>query len=436
LGRWLAGEEIRYSTANNPNIFYSKIRSLLGELGSDSMETRTLIRQAVFEERAWPREASDPRGQLLLRVRELVADRWGGEIPVSTGILGVAPQTDMAPLTRWLSGEELQYTSKNTAQSFYAQIRALLGGLGVDAEESQDMIRRAIFTERGWPEEADNPQAQLLLEARELVADHSGGSLLQTNTIEGLAWQVEGSILKRWLDRGEVQFRRHNTSEKFYRQVRALLGGLGMGRDEIRGLTRRAIFAERNWPRQAREGQGQLLLRARELIADRWGGGLLVDTGIEGLAKQKENSSLRCWIEGRGIQYQGPNTPLSFYGQVRALLEGLGVSAEETQSLVRHAIFAERNWPEGAIDGRGRLLLRVRELVADRWGGLLTRDLGLEGLPWQQERAPLTRWVAGEEMELSPRLLEQIRTFLRIGGGMDPQSIEALIGGVGGEGNR
>ena len=85
-------------------------------------------------------------------------------------------------------------------------------------------------------------------------------------------------------------------------------------------------------------------------------------------------------------------SPTQFYSQVRARLDGLGVEGSETGELIRAAVFEENGWAGSPATAGDRLLGKVRELVADRWGGRLPARLEIEGVSIIGGQARIGRW--------------------------------------------
>ncbi|MCC6273415.1 MAG: DEAD/DEAH box helicase family protein, partial [Deltaproteobacteria bacterium] len=163
FNRWLAGDRIAFNPNNPPQTFYSQVRALLRGLGIPSETVEAHIQDAVFAERGWAAVATTPQEQLRLLARRGVAEAFGGVLPSRPGIEGVPVQNSDASLGRWLVGDEIVFSSMLPAQTFYSQVRALLGGLGIPSETVEAHIQDAVFAERGWAAVATTPQEQLRL---------------------------------------------------------------------------------------------------------------------------------------------------------------------------------------------------------------------------------------------------------------------------------
>lgn len=395
LSRWLAGGA-DYSTNKNPQSFYQQIRSLLIGMGANAQETAFWIEDSVFSEREWNRVANSPHERLLLEARLRVAARFGGQLPPNAGIEGISPQHANAALTRWLANESEEGSAPFNRQSLYSQVRNLLVGVGADPRETHSWIEDTVFFEQGWSREAQGPQERLLLEARRGVAERFGGILPRRTGIDGLPIQSADSLLTQWLDGEPVDY----SPQSLYSQVRALLIGLGEDPRQIDSWIEAAVFADRGWSQTAGNAQERLLLETRRRVAGRFGGVLPADTGIAGLPKQTREAFLARWLSGERVEYSRSASPQIFYFQVRALLTGMGEDPQQVVSWIEAAVFAERGWNPTADNPRDRLLLEARRRVAERFGGLLPRDSGLD-VPAQNTHSPLSRWLDGQPLEFS-----------------------------------
>ena len=122
-------------------------------------------------------------------------------------------------------------------------------------------------------------------------------------------WQNENTTLRRWLRGEEIRYSRGLTSQDFYRQAGALLRGLGVAEAEVGRLIRAAVFEERGWAQEAQSSREILRLRAREVVADRFGGVLPTYPGVEGVREQNKNATLSRWLRGEEIGYSAGCTP-------------------------------------------------------------------------------------------------------------------------------
>ncbi len=142
LNRWLAGAEIIFGRGLPPHDFYNQVQSLFRYFGLETATIENLVVAAVTEDQGWRDNLSTVAGRLLALARRHVALRFGGKLPVETGLPGVPQQYgayhargrdyEAAPLTRWLSGETIVFSRGLTQREFYRQVRALLEGLGVE----------------------------------------------------------------------------------------------------------------------------------------------------------------------------------------------------------------------------------------------------------------------------------------------------------------
>ncbi|MFO1519382.1 MAG: hypothetical protein U1F57_06960 [bacterium] len=317
--RWLKGERIDYSKKNILQSLYGQVRAFLKGLGVSEGETDEKIEAAVFEERGWKREAVTAQEELLLLARKKVAQRFGGVLPRHPGIEGVGQQSEKSALTRWLKEKNIKYKAGtgSNAQYFYAQVGALLKGLGVSEGETDEKIEAAIFEERGWKREAVTAQEELLLLARKKVAQRFGGVLPKDGGGEEVGQQSEQSPLTRWLKGKKVEYSDKCIPRFFYSQVHVLLRSLGVSKRDIDEKIEAAIFEERGWEKEASTAQERLLLLARKKVGQRFGG-LLPGrgrSGIEGLPPQHEKLPFTRWLNGKKRDLDKNLVP-----QIRALL--------------------------------------------------------------------------------------------------------------------
>ncbi|MFH0798669.1 MAG: hypothetical protein V2A66_00620, partial [Pseudomonadota bacterium] len=432
LTRWLVGKEITYSVNFSANKFYAQVRALLKGLGVEDRKNDQLIVDAVFEERGWADAAATATAgeRLLLEARRRVALKFGGVLPQDTGIEGVAGgQDNRGPLARWLARKDVVYSYTLSAKVLYTQVSALLKGLGVEDKKIDRLIIAAVFEERGWTDAAATAGERLLLAARRFVALKFGGVLPQDTGIEGVAsGQDNRGPLARWLAGKEITYSINLSAKYFYAQMRALLKGLGVKDKKIGRLIAAAVFEERGWANAAATAGERLLLEARRRVALKFGGVLPANTGIDGVAQQSDRRPLTLWLTGKGIAYSSKLTETILYAQVRALLKGLGADDERIDQLIEAAVFEERGWTDAAATAAEWLLLETRRRVALKFGGALPNDAGIEGVSRQsRNKAALTRWLSGKDVELSENLRRQIRALLTHENHITPAVADLLI---------
>jgi superfamily II DNA or RNA helicase len=422
LERWLNGEKIEYGNAATAPRLYDQIRALLKSCGMVDLEIEEKFEEAIFEEQGWEQEAKTAREELLLTARKIIAKRFGGVLPSATGLEGVPVQNEAATLNRWINGENVK-----CSPLFYDQVRALFKGLGLDESEINSKIEAAIFEEQGWKGEAVTAQDELLLLFRKHIARVFGGALPKNTGIEGIAFQTKYAPLRLWLRGEKKNYTATNAPQYFYGQVRTLLNGMGVLENIVKEKVNAAIFEERGWKQKAETAQDKLLLLVRQEVAQRFGGLLPGDTGIEGVSWQTKKTPLARWLSGEKIKYSGANSPKYFYDQIRVLLKGLGVSLKEIESNIEGTIFEEQGWPLKAENPQEELLLLVRTKVAKHFGGTLSFATGIEGVSWQSNKGALTRWINGEKKDFDKNLFSQIRALLTHEGFKTPEEVEALI---------
>ncbi|MDO8527991.1 MAG: DEAD/DEAH box helicase family protein [Deltaproteobacteria bacterium] len=393
-----------------------------------NMEWIERMEKHLFEREKWEHKADTAQEAILWRARNGVARHLGGKLLENMGD-ELPGQSETAPLTQWLKGEKIQFSSRITAQELYRQVRVLLiAHLKMEEKEALILIEEAVFEERGWSRENDTQKKQLLLEARKRVAIHFGGKLVN-NMGDELPAQKETTPLARWL-KGKFKFNISNpTPQEFYREVRILLTThLKMGEKEALALIEEAIFEEQGWKKEDNTDQKRLLLETRKRVAIHFGGKLLKNMGDE-LPRQRETAPLTQWLKGEKIQFSFQLTTKEFYRQVRVLLTAhLKMEEKEALAFIEEAIFEEQDWGKEDDTAQKRLLLETRKKVARHFGGRLSIDTGLPGLSKQPKCRPLTRWIQGDTIPLTESLLTQIRALLEMPGTtLTPADIDRLL---------
>lgn len=435
LRRWLEQGKIDYSRLATPDALYGQIEKLLEGLGVDPSNVTATIEAAIFEERGWSTEVLDIEDELLLLARKRVARQFGGRLPQQTGISGVPMQSPEALLARWLNGEKIEDERSRASNVIFVQIRKLLEGLGVDPLEFDDKLERVTFEKHGWSRNVSTKQEELLLLARKKVAQHFGGYLPTNTNIEGVPEQRLDSLLNRWLKGDKIVTATGKTPNKLREQIKKLLEGLGVDPSEIGEKIEAAIFEEQGWSMEASTKQEELLLLAREKVAQVFGGHLPNNTGIKGLPPQGARAaSLTRWLHGEKIVNSTGTTPQSLYEQIKKLLEGLGLDSSDIDGKLEAAIFEEQGWPMEASNKQEALLLLTRKKVAQHYRGRLPQQPGISGVSLQGPKSILTRWLNGEEIQygrFTPKAFyDQIQILLEglgLGSGEANNMIEEAI---------
>jgi hypothetical protein len=284
-----------------------------------------------FVKQGWPQEVIDPSEALLLEARQRVARQFGGVLPLNPG-LGLPPQNEKAPLTRWLRGEGREYSSALSPQSFYDQVRKLLLGLEMEGAKVEELIEAAVFAEQGWMREASDPRDVLLLAARRAVAREYGG-VLPHNPGLGLSPQSRKVPLTRWLWGERLEYSTNLRPQLFYDQVRKLLSGLGVEEAKVEEMIEAAVFTEQDWKRGASDPRKVLLLTARRAVARQFGGVLPANPGL-GLPPQYRKAALTLWLKGEKKDVDENLLP-----QIRILLcEGSRTDSTEIESMITAAL--------------------------------------------------------------------------------------------------
>jgi len=231
LTTWLRTGDVAFGQRLTRKEFFHQISSLLLFFGRTRDAAARLIERGVFSAEGWPGKAGTAREALLLAAQKLVAVHFGGRLPIDHGIAGVKDQqSDRAPITLWLRGEKIAYSRKLPPHLFYNQVRSLLVGLGMAVEEANRLIQKAVFEERGWEDHPETAKDRMLLESRRAVAVDFGGVIPAAHGLVGVSQQHAEAPLSRWIREGQIAFGRGLKRDEFFRQVRALLTGLGAKR--------------------------------------------------------------------------------------------------------------------------------------------------------------------------------------------------------------
>jgi superfamily II DNA or RNA helicase len=419
-------------------------RRFLKRLATLLYEERGKFFTVYNEERGTRDETVTPSDYAMLREAMALVEEWEG--PMGEKGLEVRGHWDWGKEEIALSPKslgrlydktlgDLSFRSLWRALFLYFKTKAENGGEELVRQKARKKYEELIhhfFMREAWPDTADSKQGELLLLARQGIAQRFAGPLPTRETgIENVTPQGENTPLNRWLKGEKIEYSKSCTPHFFYGQIRALLKGHGVPDTEIEEKIKDAIFEERGWGQEAKTAQDELLLKARKGVARHFGGALLKDSGIPGVASQGEGSFLTRWLRGEQIKYGKGSSPQVSYDQIRALLKGFGVSKKEIEAKIEAAIFEERGWERKAETKREELLLLARQRVARHFGGTLPQNIKMEGIPSQLERSPLTRWLKGEKMEYGPGFsvqdfYEQIRILLK-GLGAPEKEIEKKI---------
>ena len=312
-------------------------------------------------------------------------------------------------------------------------MRALLVGLGVEANRADQMIEDAVFEEMKWNHDVSTAQERLLFETRCLLARQHGGRLMARSEISGVPGQNKRAFLTPWLGGKKLEPSRGLSTKNSYDQIRALLVGLKMETAQIDLLIEEAIFEERGWNKDASAAQKRLLFEARRRVAREFGGRLPACSEMDGVPFQgNDNAPLSRWLNGKKIIYSPKLTPAFFYNQVRALLKHLEFEELELERWIEEAVFEERGWNKNQSTAGERLLLEARKVVAKHHGGRLPALGGkIAGVPPQSNKDLLTLWLNGETIRYTssrtPQLFyDQVRALLT-GLGIPEHEADSLI---------
>jgi len=382
----------------------------------EEKRTRSLITEAVFEEQGWTRDLANAKERLRLKAREEVAWRWGGAVPCNPDIDGIPHQTSEGLFTRWIRGEEIQFSQGVSLPGFYAQVRALLRGVGLGETETEALISAAISEEEKWQKKPTRAVERLVKSTQEAVGPDQN---LLIGPEAAKVLEIKNRVIyTRWLEGGEIPVSGARARREFIAKAADWLRSVGVREDRVRTYLLERLFKEQGWDLHAMSAAGRLLLWAREEVALRYGGSLPSISDIDGVSQQNQQASLSRWLKGEDLSSQRGHAPGEFYEQVRALLRGLGGEEEKIERAITEAVFEQRGWGRETKTARERLLLAARKRVAPRFGGVLPAQLGIEGIPVQGPLAYLTRWLAGDDITALNRYFphefySQVRIFLR-----------------------
>ena len=136
LTRWMQGEKIEFTRNLTESNFYHQVRSLMVGLGVDKKRADELIVDVVFEQEDWPWRTDTAQQRLLLAARQSVALKFGGRIPRTSDIEGIARQTSEGfCLSLWLKSGEIKRRGY-----LFPQVRALLLHENYMAPEEADRL--------------------------------------------------------------------------------------------------------------------------------------------------------------------------------------------------------------------------------------------------------------------------------------------------------
>lgn len=356
LNRWLKGEKIEFGKNFPPKTFYNQIFKLLVHLGMPESEAKRLIIEAVFaakrrEGKGWSLEKPTTKeGTLLQAARKLLSWREGGQLPSRHGYPGVDLQKNRnSTVTLWLEEGEAPFNRSRRPRHLYSQIYHLLVGMGMSGRKAGKLVTEAVCERKGWlrTEGAETREAELLWEARQLLALKRGGDADGDFGIEGIPPQSnKEAVLRRWLE-GEA-LARYLVPRKLYPQIYRLLTAYGMEPKQAGRLVFRAVAEERgdvpdplfgknNWLHTSPvTREERVLCEARELLAIYFGGVRLGTIhGIPGVSVQNADKGkggmMDRWLQ-TGQQPSSHQTA-AFHEQVYFYFVGLGMDRQRAKIL-------------------------------------------------------------------------------------------------------
>ncbi|OGQ04685.1 MAG: hypothetical protein A2979_02485 [Deltaproteobacteria bacterium RIFCSPLOWO2_01_FULL_45_74] len=407
-------------------------RWFLRRLATLLYQDRDIFVELYNEERGLGGEAVTPADIAIVQGALAFYEKWEGTIKGELVIQQVTiTRTSLQSLSRGVLGE-IQWRNIWRGMALYFGVRAeQQGEKQAKAKDEYERLMKYLFDREGWSLSAKTAKERLLLEARRAVALKFGGVLPNRPGLEGVSGQNVQSPLRRWFKGEEVRFSRGYTTHDFFTQVRSLLVGLGRKAQEVDDWIVDAVFESQDWSHSAKTAQEQLLLEARRAVALKFGGVLTNRPGLEGVSVQLAHSPLTRWLQGEEIRFSQSNTADSFYSQVGSLLVGLGRKAQEVEEWIVGAVFESQGWNTSAKTAQEQLLLEARRAVALKFGGVLPRNPGLDGVLMQEARSYLTRWLKGEGVRFSKghtadNFYNQVRSLL-VGLGRKAQEVDDWI---------
>lgn len=191
-------------------------------------------------------------------------------------------------------------------------------------------------------------------------------------------------------------------------------------------------FEREGWNFDPNNASSILLFEARRLVARRFGGGLQKYNDIEGVPQTGKWPPLKRWLAGEEVDFEKSLTAEGFYLQIRSLLVGLGMKEKQADLLIELAIFENKGWGRDANSAEERALLEARRLMARQKGGEFPTHGGIEGISFQNEGSPLTRWLEGKGTKFGYRETSALQFYtqlkaLFVGLGMEEEKADSLV---------
>lgn len=375
----------------------------------------------------WERDEMTGRGRLLGAFRDTVAQKFGGVIPQDISIAGLRSKIyPDAALVRWLNGQTIEWAFSRRPLDFYDDVRIFLKSMsGLTLDNVESLIEEAIFEERDWPRHPKTAPDRLLFEAHRVVARCFGGAMTHKLPFAG-SKQTSQAALTQWLADGKIS----RQYPEVYDQIRKLLAYGGVGAKRIDNLFEAVGFERRGWPRKSTTHWERLCYAGRQVVARKFGGYFPANPPIENVPTQNSLSTMTRWIDMKPIAWSHKLPAQNFYTQVRSVLRYGDVSEPVIDALIEAAVFEERKWSKAVKTAREKLRHEARRVVARAFGGVLPTHPPIDGLPKQDIKAALWRWleepITWDKILSSHRLYGQIRCLLEYGG-LEAPVIEGLI---------
>lgn len=139
IASWLAGLPIAFGYSVTTEDFFNQAQALLRFGGIQEAEIEKLVIEAVYELQGWKNDPTTADGRLKAAVRNRIALRYGGQLPLDPKIPGLKRQkrdrnggsSRTSPLIRWIRGDEPNFYHSSTRRDFEEQVRILALALGV-----------------------------------------------------------------------------------------------------------------------------------------------------------------------------------------------------------------------------------------------------------------------------------------------------------------
>ena len=387
----------------------------------------------VYKRNKWNVEEDTAQGHLLKEGRLGAIRKFGGRLPQETFVATVPEQNGVrSPLTRWLEGEKVTYSSRLTPGQFYKQIKALFVNVyGLDEKLVESWIVACVFEDQGWGQvktkdelQTLSPRERRLYEVRLLCARHPKHRGIITS-VERLSWEQQVH-LKDWLDGGEMKYKLSFTPSGFYQAMKSLLfNEYGMEDNLAEEFIVACVFEDQKWGQVKIKDELQTLsprekrLYEVRLLCARDPRHRGVITSVYSLFEQRVH--LKHWLDGKEMTYEGRFTPSGFYQAMKSLLvDEYGMTKKLAEEFIVASVFEDQKWGEVKANDKmqelsagERLLYEVRLRCAQdpRHRGEIPLRTSLPGIKMLRKKSPFSAWLRGEHV-LDDTVKQQVRLVL------------------------